>query len=99
MHLPNQILAFASWASLVVGKGALFDHMHGSDTEYEQPAKLGLAGSGTEFDLAGRDSVKKDSAKYPVPPSTQCDVWIGIEVIYMVEITEICPEGSTCRSP
>ena len=99
MHLPNQILALASWASLVVGKGALSADMHGSDTEYEQPAKLGLTGRGTELDLAGRDSVKKDSAKYPVPPSTQCDAWIGIEVIYMVEITEICPEGSTCKSP
>lgn len=29
----------------------------------------------------------------PVP--SHCDVWIGIEVIYMVEITEVCPEGST----
>lgn len=27
----------------------------------------------------------------------QCGSWIGVEVIYMVEIIEICPEGSTCR--
>ena len=28
-------------------------------------------------------------------PPNECDKWIGIEVIYMVEETEISPEGST----
>lgn len=29
------------------------------------------------------------------PSSSQCSSWIGVEVIYMVEVVEICPEGAT----
>lgn len=32
--------------------------------------------------------------RYPLP-EPQCGSWVGIEVIFMVEVTEICPEGST----
>ncbi|KAK4042972.1 hypothetical protein C8A01DRAFT_44042 [Parachaetomium inaequale] len=28
-------------------------------------------------------------------PGPQCDSWVGIEMIFMVEVTEICPDGST----
>ncbi|KAK4157694.1 hypothetical protein C8A00DRAFT_11522 [Chaetomidium leptoderma] len=34
------------------------------------------------------------SARYPLP-GPRCDNWVGIEVIYMVEVTEVCPDGST----
>ncbi|KAL2144704.1 hypothetical protein VTI28DRAFT_8642 [Corynascus sepedonium] len=28
-------------------------------------------------------------------PEPKCDKWSGVEVIYMVEITEVCSDGST----
>jgi hypothetical protein len=37
------------------------------------------------------------AAKSPLP-APQCDTWVGIEIIIMAEITEICPDGSTGRS-
>ncbi|KAL2137135.1 hypothetical protein VTI74DRAFT_8767 [Chaetomium olivicolor] len=33
-------------------------------------------------------------ARYP-EPSQQCNSWVGIEMIHMVKIAEICPEGSS----
>jgi hypothetical protein len=38
------------------------------------------------------------AAKYPLP-APQCDTWVGIEMIIMAEITEICPDGATGRAP
>ncbi|KAK3290735.1 uncharacterized protein B0H64DRAFT_55238 [Chaetomium fimeti] len=32
--------------------------------------------------------------RYPLP-EPQCGSWVGVEVIFMVEVTEVCPEGST----
>ncbi|KAK0749839.1 hypothetical protein B0T18DRAFT_427898 [Schizothecium vesticola] len=32
------------------------------------------------------------------PTSSQCGQWIGVEIIYMVVITEICPEGASSTS-
>ncbi|KAH6623514.1 hypothetical protein F5144DRAFT_595665 [Chaetomium tenue] len=32
--------------------------------------------------------------RYPLP-GPQCGSWVGVEVIFMVEVTEVCPEGST----
>jgi hypothetical protein len=29
------------------------------------------------------------------PSISQCDNWIGVEIIHMVEVVEVCPEGST----
>jgi len=31
-------------------------------------------------------------------PEQQCDNWVGIEVIFMIEVTEVCLDGSTGKS-
>ncbi|KAK3896925.1 hypothetical protein C8A05DRAFT_39527, partial [Staphylotrichum tortipilum] len=28
-------------------------------------------------------------------PDEQCDKWVGIEMIIMVEVTEVCPDGAS----
>ncbi|KAK3319816.1 hypothetical protein B0T19DRAFT_404369 [Cercophora scortea] len=48
--------------------------------------------------VTGRASSSSNALGTALPSSTsQCDTWIGIEVIYMMEITEICPEGATIK--
>lgn len=36
----------------------------------------------------------------PAPNLTEptCDSYVGIEIIYLIEITEVCPEGATGKS-
>ncbi|KAH6847373.1 hypothetical protein B0I37DRAFT_143563 [Chaetomium sp. MPI-CAGE-AT-0009] len=36
-----------------------------------------------------------DLAERYVLPEPQCGSWVGVEVIFMVEVTEVCPEGLT----
>ncbi|KAK4178505.1 hypothetical protein QBC36DRAFT_156122, partial [Triangularia setosa] len=31
----------------------------------------------------------------PSPTSSECGTWVGIEIIHIIELVEICPEGST----
>ncbi|KAK4124606.1 hypothetical protein N657DRAFT_399119 [Parathielavia appendiculata] len=61
--------------------------VYGRDAPFSYNDALGLAETDRSvgIDLA---------ARYPVPES-QCDSWVGVEMIVMVEVTEVCPEGST----
>ncbi|KAK4242872.1 hypothetical protein C8A03DRAFT_28870 [Achaetomium macrosporum] len=34
------------------------------------------------------------ATKYPVP-GPQCDTWVDVEMIFVAEVTEVCPDGST----
>jgi hypothetical protein len=94
MHTPHYVfLALASWLTAVSGRDVPFSY----DDAFGV-AENDLVGTLAEPEPWRGNPTKTVSARYPLP-GPQCSTWVGVETIFMVEATEVCPEGSTGKVP
>ena len=92
------LLALASFSAAVLAEDTFFTHRDLSKpVGNEHLGNLNLAGMRTNDLNKARGSADLASERYPLP-EPQCGSWVGIEVIFMVEVTEVCPEGSTGKT-
>ncbi|KAK3391433.1 hypothetical protein B0T20DRAFT_489567 [Sordaria brevicollis] len=63
--------------------------MTGGNPSMSDGAGSGATGTGSPISGSGVTS------PFPAATSVNCDSWIGVEIIYMIEEVEVCPEGAT----
>ncbi|KAK4444952.1 hypothetical protein QBC34DRAFT_384702 [Podospora aff. communis PSN243] len=59
------------------------------------PAQLTATGIPWAVNTTSKVTSSVATATAIDPSASQCDNWIGIEIIHVVEVVEVCPEGST----
>ncbi|KAK4664878.1 uncharacterized protein QC763_508460 [Podospora pseudopauciseta] len=88
----NQPSGSSSETSYSPGDTSATSSNQGGTTTSTQTTSNSGSLSGSNIPLPTSDC---DSLSPSPSPTSQCDTWIGIEIIHIIEIVEICPSGST----